>query len=216
MSKKHIETITCPECKKVSEFIVWDSINTTVNPEMKEKVQSGEIFKWTCPDCGCKVRVDFAMLYHQMEDAIMLYYVPGNPEGAMPYLKHAFEGMVKDNSKKQYIKRVVGTTNQFREKLLIWNEGLDDRKVELMKLFASTRIKLQDKNFELVEMLFDKLKDGTRCFALRLKNGKWQHMEFDEALYENVSKVFKTVLEHEDDIVIDFNWAVSLMERQRR
>lgn len=216
MSKKHIEKITCPECKHESEFVVWDSINTQLDPEMKAKAKSGEIFKWTCPECGYRARVDFATLYHQMEDNVMIYYVPGNPEEAIPYLKHAFQSMAGENCDAKYIKRVVGSTNQFHEKLLLLDEGLDDRKIELMKLFVSTRIKLQDAGFELVEMLFDKMQDGTRCFALRLKNGKWQHIEFDQALYDNVSKVFREALEKDDDILIDFNWAVSLMQRQKR
>ena len=209
MSKTHIEKITCPECDKIDEFVVWDSINTTKNPEMKEKCKKGELFRWTCPDCGCKVAVDFATLYNDEENQVMVYYVPGNPEDMIPYVKHSLQ----DKSGK---KRVVGSKNQFQEKIKIFEAGLDDKKIELMKLFASTRVKLQDKGFELSEMLFDKLSDGTECFALHLKNGKWQYMEFDQALYQNVSKVFQGALEKDNEILIDFGWAVSVMQRQKR
>ena len=48
MSKHHVEKITCPHCHKESDFILWDSINTSLDPEMKAKVRSGEAFKWVC------------------------------------------------------------------------------------------------------------------------------------------------------------------------
>lgn len=47
MSKHHMEKITCPSCHHEGDFEVWDSINTVLDPEMKEKVLK--------PDCNvCK------------------------------------------------------------------------------------------------------------------------------------------------------------------
>ena len=37
MSKHHIEKVTCPSCHHEGDFEVWDSINTVLDPEMKEK-----------------------------------------------------------------------------------------------------------------------------------------------------------------------------------
>ena len=216
MSKTHTETITCPECGKQAEFTVWDSINTTLEPEMRERVKSGELFRWSCPKCGCKVNVNFATLYHDMKQKIMIYYVPGNPEEVIPYMKSAMNHVMEGEEAGQYYKRVVGSPNQLREKLMILEAGLDDRNIELMKLFASTRVKLQDKGFELAEMLFDRAKNGANYFALRLKNGTWQEMEFDQALYQNVAKVFEAYVKNSDAVSVNFDWAVSVMQRQRR
>ena len=38
MSKHHIEKVTCPSCHHEGDFEVWDSINTVLDPAMKEKV----------------------------------------------------------------------------------------------------------------------------------------------------------------------------------
>lgn len=35
MSKNHIEKIVCPKCNTESDFVLWDSINTMLDPEMK-------------------------------------------------------------------------------------------------------------------------------------------------------------------------------------
>ena len=216
MSKMHTETIVCPECGEKAEFTVWDSINTSLNPELVDKVITGELFRWSCSKCGCKMNVNFATLYHDEERKIMIYYVPGNPEEVIPYMKNAMNQITDGQEAGKYYKRVVGSPNQLREKLMIMEAGFDDRNIELMKLFASTRVKLQDKGFELAEMLFDRAKNGANYFALRLKNGTWQQMEFDQALYQNVAKVFEAYVKNSDAVSVNFDWAVSIMQRQRR
>ena len=52
MSRNHIEKVTCPGCGKEADFTVWDSVNTTLEPDLKEKVLTGDLFKFTCPECG--------------------------------------------------------------------------------------------------------------------------------------------------------------------
>ena len=75
MSRHHIEKVTCPSCHHEGDFEVWDSINTALDPEMKEKVLNQSIFLYTCPSCGETFRLNYPTLYHQMEDLIMIYLV---------------------------------------------------------------------------------------------------------------------------------------------
>ena len=75
MSRHHMEKVTCPSCHHEGDFELWDSINTTLDPEMKEKVLNQSIFLYTCPSCGKTFRLDYSTLYHQMEDLIMIYLV---------------------------------------------------------------------------------------------------------------------------------------------
>jgi len=86
MSKHHMGIITCPKCGKESDFMIWDSINTTIDPEMKDKVRTGEAFIFQCPNCGERTNVNYTTLYHQMEDNIMIYYVVGDPQEAVEIL----------------------------------------------------------------------------------------------------------------------------------
>ena len=37
MSIERTEIITCPKCGKNSSFTIWDSLNTMLDPEGKEK-----------------------------------------------------------------------------------------------------------------------------------------------------------------------------------
>ena len=50
MSRHHIEKVTCPSCHHEGDFELWDSINTALDPEMKEKVLNKSIFPLYLPE----------------------------------------------------------------------------------------------------------------------------------------------------------------------
>ena len=196
MSRKHIEKIICPKCQKESEFLIWDSINTNLNPDMKEKVRTGEAFQWNCPFCDAYANVEYTILYHEMENLVMIYYVPG--DGDKTEVIELMQGRHKNEDGEYvemeikvdegYMKRVVGTKNQFYEKLLILDLGLDDRIIELMKMFLVAHLE-NKKDMEIAEMLLDKGKDGSTGFAIHLVDGHWAYTGFQEDMYEFFRRV---------------------------
>ena len=72
MSKRCEVTITCPKCNEEHPFVMWQSINTQLDPEMRAAVKDRSAFQFICPTCGEKTYVDYGFLYHQMEDGIMI------------------------------------------------------------------------------------------------------------------------------------------------
>ena len=72
MSKNHNEMIKCPECQTEGDFKVWESINTSDAPELKELVRSSELFMWKCPKCGNDCIVFYPTYYHQPEDKVLI------------------------------------------------------------------------------------------------------------------------------------------------
>ena len=52
MSMHHKVGITCPKCQKAGVFTVWDSINTKLDPDMKDRVKSLELFATTAATAG--------------------------------------------------------------------------------------------------------------------------------------------------------------------
>lgn len=224
MSRHHVEKIICPNCKTESDFLLWDSINTCLDPEMKEKVRNGEVFKWKCPTCGNEAMVEYATLYHQMEDRVMIYYVPG--EGDKTETIELMKGRRKNKDGEYvemdmkfdegYIKRVVDTKNQFREKLSILDAGLDDRIIELMKIFMLAQLEDKNKELGIEEVLFDKLEDGTKTFAVRLDDGRWAQIKYSQDMYDYFAKNVQEILEEESDaVVVDGVWALEVIKRQK-
>ena len=74
MSMPSNTKITCPKCNHESDYIVWYSINVTLNPEMKDKILDDTLFSWVCPHCGENYYVPYDFLYHDMENGLFTWY----------------------------------------------------------------------------------------------------------------------------------------------
>ena len=70
MTKYHDVDITCPYCGRTGPFRIYDSINTVLDPELKEALFDFSLFTFTCPVCQKKAPVLYPLLYHQMEDRL--------------------------------------------------------------------------------------------------------------------------------------------------
>ena len=67
MSKNSIKPFTCPTCRNKGDFKMYDSVNVSLDPALREKVLSGEIFEWSCPQCGKAFSIRHDLLYHDMD-----------------------------------------------------------------------------------------------------------------------------------------------------
>ena len=134
--------VTCPECQTQGEFTVYNSINTKESPALKEKVRDGSLFQFVCPKCGAKTTVDYPFLYHQPEDHYMINY--GRLEDGRKALEMlrgkgvALKDWAAEMEKttRPYVLRAVDDRLAFREKLFIFDAGLDDRLVEIYKFMV--------------------------------------------------------------------------------
>lgn len=221
MSKHHLAEITCPKCKNQDEFMVWESINTMLDPGMKEKVRTGEAFDYVCPKCGEHTRVYYTTLYHQMEDRIMIQLNLGdNIEQSIEMMKGIYrdaEGKIIEDAfpfmEDEYKNnRVVLNEHDFREKLYILDAGLDDHIVELVKLFLRVSISQDSPELDIEEFLFSE-EDGNYCFAIRLADGKWGSVPFDMGFYENIKEFYEKNGEDNESVLIDYDWTLNYIHR---
>jgi len=99
---------------------------------MKEKVLSGDLFRWTCPECGETFTVPYPMLYHDMTNKIMVYHLlqrnNSSDRNVMSLLRKT--GLMSD-----YTLRSCYSVDDFREKVAQLDAGLDDRILEFLKYY---------------------------------------------------------------------------------
>ncbi|MCD8287787.1 MAG: CpXC domain-containing protein [Porphyromonadaceae bacterium] len=129
MSEIRTITIKCPYCHAKRKMNVWSSVNVDLNPELREKVFSGELFAYRCPCCGKMTRVDYDMLYHDMTHHFMLFYEACKPDD-FNYKPLDIPSLPGTES---YIFRHVTGIRRLREKILILEKGLDDIAIERWK-----------------------------------------------------------------------------------
>jgi hypothetical protein len=127
MSLPQQTTETCRECGDTQPFTIWQSLNVTLEREAKEKLLNGELTRFNCQKCQWSGPVIYSFLYHDMEKHLMIWHWAEEGEPDMTALPPA--GMIKD-----YQLRYVGNPNELTEKILLFDAGLDDRVLEVLKL----------------------------------------------------------------------------------
>lgn len=166
MSRRREEIIECPKCGKEHPFVVHESINTTIDPDLKAAVMDGSAFLFECPTCGEKTIFNYGFLYHQMEDKIFICYADSDKMAEDFYKmftgdndKVTFEFFIKND----YIIRIVRSQSELLEKIRIFDLGLDDRIIETLKLFALVSFMKSNPNCVKVELFY--FKEGNEDFV---------------------------------------------------
>ncbi len=221
MSKERIETITCPTCGKRSEFTIWESINTMIDPQMKAAVRDLSAFQFTCPKCGDTAQIDYGFLYHQMEDKIMIQYAPTDEYAEQFKQQISFfrngnlPGIMKTILTDNYLIRMVRSKNELLEKLAIFDAGLDDRIIEIYKASTIPMILAANGKEDLVKDLMKKAdlffaRIGQKNFIEIYENRKLAaRIGVDPDLYELDVNISSGILPdlRSDELIIDRDYA---------
>ena len=212
MSSQRKITVTCPKCNKSHPFTIWQSINTSLDPEMKAAVIDLSAFLFECPTCGEKNYVNYSFLYHQMVDKIMIHYASSDKDAeevCKMLAGDAPAGMLQDMRKNNYLTRLVRTHNELREKIMIFDNGLDDRIIELLKADIFNTFIKDNPDSKDVEILY--FRGDEKNYIQILADGKSQGIEeLSDELYEELAQEYTDKLPNirKDGPCIDREWAL--------
>ena len=219
MSEKEIKRIKCPKCGALHDFEIWVRVNTDLDPVLKGKVRSGELFRTQCPSCGQKIDVVYPCLYHEMEKKVMIYYAPGKK--AMEDAAAAFDEGADAAEKERgfdpagngYRNRVVGSLYDLQEKIAIFDSGLDDRVVEICKVLAGSQLQESQPQAEFDDLLYYRDSSGDRL-ALMKNGNAFASIALPADFYTMVENHYKPLIErYGDEKVIDIEWVMNSVNR---
>lgn len=148
MSLSRRKTIECRHCHKEGEFNLWTSVDGDLDPELREKIFSEELFMYHCPHCGKVTGIPSGMLYKDMKHRFMLLFDFFKPDDYdyMPMELPEDLMMYKD-----YTFRTVFDLQRFKEKIIILEHDIDDVAVERQKYMISHFImpEIAEKGYKL-------------------------------------------------------------------
>ena len=130
MTTQTSKDVSCPHCGAVVKTQMATGINAGENPELRARVLDETLFDWECPDCGYQAQLVYPCLYHDKIKNFMIYVVPNGCDCAL-------ESVDVNETFPQLsgvTKRVVTSLIGLKEKILIFEAGLNDDAVELVKL----------------------------------------------------------------------------------
>lgn len=174
MSLRTQATAVCSKCGQRHAIDIYKSINTAMDPDLKARLLSGELFLWECPDCGAANLVAYECLYHDPDERYMIWMLPsGEPEGLQ---QAAIMNQVRAMG--DYRLRTVRNAGDLMEKVMIFDAGLDDRCIELVKFVAGSELQ------NVSNLHFYRLQDDVMVFS-GVKDGKMDGFGFGLNVYED-------------------------------
>lgn len=176
------EYLECPKCHGQVPFILHSSINVGVDPQDKANVLDLSIFQYHCPHCGNTDIVCHPLLYHDPVNGIWIQVYWREEDFGKP-MEKALRDLIEIMGQKHYRRREVFGYWELIEKIRVFDAGLDDFAIALMKSLN----KIQQPEIQLI---FDEKKDDKLMF-LRFQNGAMlsEGVIFDENAYEAASRL---------------------------
>ena len=242
MSDVAKQMIICPHCRRTAYFNIWNSINTKTHPETYGQVRNLSLFRFCCPYCRKTSTIKYSFLYHQMESALMIYFISEEEEvkHTQKLLESIFAGTSQDdksdsgsdteagdrlleNALARYRYRIVRTHEEFLEKLAIFDSGLDDRILELAKVILSAEAERQLSRYNFrVKGAFFTINTETKerkLLFLDKNSNRTATVSFDRYVtnvYNQIIDQYSVALEgsHKNDTVIDRNWASDILKKE--
>lgn len=223
MSNFNMEPITCPNCKTEQKIKVWESIDVSVSPKEKQKILDGDFFKFSCKKCDFEAPLAYNCLYSDVENKLLIWLIPELTDEIKEKLSVAdtLKGDEKHDTS-DYIYRIVTTPNELKEKIMIKDEGLDDRIVELLKMVYLSQIStltgdetIADEN--ILEMYLDRQGKGCYSFIIFFEKREPVMISINNDIYKKIYDDFIQLVESEQEekfTEVDFQYAKKIFSKK--
>lgn len=122
------KNLVCQKCNNAFDQLIFHNINVTNDPEFKKMIFNDTFFYFECPHCKNNFYLLYPILYHDMIQKYMLYFLPPTYHINEESFNEKFSDITDIN------KRIVRTLDDLKEKILIFDLGLSDFAINLLKI----------------------------------------------------------------------------------
>lgn len=214
MSMRDKVNIQCPKCGYSIEVQQWSSVNGEKNPVEKKKLLDGTLFSVKCKKCGNTAQVGYPFLYSDPQQNIMIWLVYDNEEvrHVTDYFKSSKNSGSDNKVDKGCRQRIVRDAFRLREKLMIFDSGLDDKIVEIAKLAFSQNVQKQHPKEKIAAAFFSN-EGGENHIEIYSANGNAFTVALSEDIYISLEDTYSGKASFAEDrvYVIDDVWALNLL-----
>ncbi len=198
------QAITCPKCGQVQSQTIYERISAVESPELREKILKNQLYKFTCNNCSNTLTLLYPSLYHDAVSGFMIYLIPEKDQ-------ERYGSLELDSIMEEYLNlkttRIVRIPNQLAEKIIIFENGLDDRLVELVKQETIYFLQNQHDAPEILEVYLNKSENGY-YFVIIHGPDDFRTIDVDEKVFDIALKKYESYLiQPAPFAIIDQLWA---------
>jgi hypothetical protein len=158
-------TATCPSCQATTPARVAASVHITRVPEVRTSVLDRTINRFTCSGCAQRIEIDHAFTYVDVERGHWVHVEPTRRRSEWGAVEeHTMQALTRGLDFTSPIvselavsaqRRLVFGSEELREKLIVWDAGIDDGLLECIKL----RMSIDEPSLARARMIADCVSD---------------------------------------------------------
>ncbi|HMP72898.1 MAG TPA: CpXC domain-containing protein [Kiritimatiellia bacterium] len=138
MSDQRSYPIQCPKCGNPFEARLYESVNVTQDPELREALLQNRINRVECPACSFDFRVDKTLLYTDSEAGLMIYWIPVRDDRmgeGEDHFSELMQGLLKalPSDIRPPEVQLVFSRVELIERIFMAKAGLEPRVIEYIK-----------------------------------------------------------------------------------
>ncbi|MDD2533222.1 MAG: CpXC domain-containing protein [Eubacteriales bacterium] len=208
----------CPVCLNEEELTIWDVIDTSTDPDLKEKLLRKTLQSLECRNCGHSTLIAAPLVYRDPKQHILIESRPDlGPDDLLVRLQDlqaAGPTLWPTPAETAPFRRLVASVNDLIEKILVHEQGLDDRALELVKFVV---IKHQAQDTPIEELRLVGVAKSELNFVMKLEDGWFQYQLVVDA-YHNAQMILEQTtdtLNHDPAAfaLIDSTYAERMIDR---
>lgn len=200
--------ITCPSCG----HIFTRELNTAVFSDTveREEILKNDFGEVDCPVCNHKFILNYRFVYTDDE---LKYMIINDPKFVDPSSRLALVSSfklldaVRKNEAKKFRRVMTADIRDLREKILIFEAGLSDKVVEIMKYILLESDDLAIDHDDVKDFIYD----GLDNFIIKTKTGNIMNLPFVREVYDRIDESYSKYFDEKVDLV-DKAWAYNFLK----
>ena len=218
MKEPEIIKIKCPHCNEEIEYKTYASINSKTDPELKEMLLSGALFKYECPHCHQSGFLGFPFLYHDPINHILIQYTSKDKmdETLSSFVNNVNKArQILGNEFNKYRYRICDDFGGLVEKIDCFEKGLDDRVLEITKILVGLILEKRNQITDDDKLFLYKVNDGLRADIVNQNSKTMKQIRIREEIYNATQKTYEPYFDEKKTryAIINEDWAATLLNR---
>ena len=215
-----MEELECPKCGHKHSLKKYKVINVTEKAKLKEEIMKNRLYQFSCEECEYMAPLTYECLYvyrYRIHIAVskcviqlLLFFLPPG----MPVMNAEIKAEIAELEREKGIdKRLVDNINDLKEKIMIADNHLDDRVIEIIKIMYIDQMKKEMEDDTLLNILFDYNRDNY-CFLVFFQKKGIGKIPLTREFYRQVEDKYKDAIkEHSMDsfMKVDMEWAGKIL-----
>ena len=180
MTRYHQEPVQCPFCMNEENVTIWDAVDATADPDLRERLLRKTLQTFECRICGTSTPLSEPLMY---EDPSLHLRVESRPDLTSRQALLARLAQLRTwPPQPGWQLRLTANTNELIEKIHLHENNLDDRAMALVKLAVQNN---PSEGQVVAQIFFAGISGAELLLMVGMQAGDWFQLYLPMAAYLN-------------------------------